>query len=513
MISEKRAPLAATLVAFTTVMFGHPARAQAPDRLPESVMPTRYTLDLQIDPEARGFSGTTRIAVSLKERTSQIWLHAKSLKMTESYALDAQGTRIGTHFVPANAAGLGKLSLDRPLDAGAATLVFQYDAPWGDEEGLYSVSESGHTYAIAYFWPLSARAAFPCFDEPGIKAPFDVSVTTNRNNAVIANSPEANVELLAGDQKRVTFASTRPLSTPLVMLAVGPFDVVDAKPLAPNEVRQQPVPLRGIAGTGKGPRLRYALANTPGIVDALERYFGIPYPYAKLDFIAIPRYGGGMETAAAISYSERYVLLDERPSVIQERSFAWAHAHEIAHQWFGNVVTPAWFDDLWLNESFASWIGNRALHLWAPGRDFQREAQRSALRSMDADSRIRARPLRLPIRTEADTIGGFSSLIYGKGEAVLAMFEGFLGEQAFQRGVRQYLNSHRDASVTAGDFFAALEAGAGRKDVGRAFASFVDQPGVPLLTLDWKCDAQQVTFDLAQSRSLPLGSKLEADAT
>ena len=484
-----------------------------PSRLPEDVRPTRYTLDLEVIPEGAGFSGTVQIAVAMKAQTSRIWLHAKALRIEESYVLDARGARVGARFVAANDAGLGELLLEKPLDAGAATLVFKYAAPWGDEEGLYTVTEAGRTYAFAYLWPLSARAMFPCFDEPGIKAPFELSVTTSRGNAVIANAPDTGVELLAGGLKRVTFAPTRPLSTPLFMLGVGDLDVVSAPPLPPNELRSRAVPLRGVSGKGKGPQFKYALASTPGILDALERYFGIPYPYAKLDLIAIPRYGGGMETAAAISYSERYVLLDERSSVIQERSYAWAHAHELAHQWFGNVVTPAWFDDLWLNESFASWMGNRALQTWAPERDFGREAQRSALRSMDADSRVDARSLRLPIRTEADTVGGFSRLIYGKGEAVIAMFEGFLGAEPFRRGVRSYLERHMDGNVTAGDFFAALDEASEHGGIGPAFESFVDQPGVPLLNLDWHCSEDQVTFDLAQSRSLPLGSKLSAQAT
>jgi cytosol alanyl aminopeptidase len=480
--------------------------------LPQSVTPRHYRIDLTLLPENERYSGETQIRISLAEPAALIWLHGNDLAVSEAYVLDAAGRRMAARYAQVDPSGIAKLSLPQPLAAGAATLVFRYDAPFrtADIDGLARIETQGRHYAVSELYPADARRVFPSFDEPRFKTPFDVTITTRRGYVAITNSPEIRSEPVSTDLQRVTFATSKPLSTYLLTFAAGDFDVVSAKSMPPNAVRDRPIPLRGVAVRGKGAKLRYALENTAGILSELETYFGVPYPYDKLDLLTFPNYDGAMESAAAITYGESVLLMDEKASLIQKREYAYVHAHELSHQWFGNLVTPSWWDDLWLNESFATWIGHRTTARWAPGRDFDRDNLHAGLSTMDQDSRIGARALRLPVAAASDMAASRNILIYSKGNAVLAMFEGYAGADAFRRGVQLYMHRFPFAVVRAEDFLRTLEEGSRSPGVAQALRSFIDQPGVPLLSADWRCNGNALEVDLAQSRSLPLGSRLLA---
>jgi alanyl aminopeptidase len=194
--------------------------------------------------------------------------------------------------------------------------------------------------------PIHARAVFPSFDEPRFKGPFDISVTTRTDDVVITNAPQAATEARGNGRVRHIFATTEPLPTYLVAVAVGPYDVVTWDAAPSNAVRSWELPLRGIAVRGQGGGLTYALSNTANLLEAIENYFDTPYPYAKLDFIAVPSsIGGAMENAGAITYDEFLVLMDDDSPVTQRRTYTYIHAHELAHMWFGDWVTPAWWTD------------------------------------------------------------------------------------------------------------------------------------------------------------------------
>jgi cytosol alanyl aminopeptidase len=494
-----------------------PADAVAPSAvpkgpLPQSVVPRHYRIDLTILPEQKRYSGEVRIRVFLAEPTQLIWLHGNDLAVEEAYVLDAGGRRIAARYAQVDPTGVARLSVDQKIAAGESTLVLRYDAPFrtADIDGLAKVAAGGRVYAVSELYPSDARRVFPCFDEPRFKTPFDVTITAHRKHAVITNSPELRREPVSPDLQRVTFATSKPLSTYLLTFAVGDFDVVSAQSIAASAVRDHQLPLRGVAVHGKGAKLRYALDSTAGILRELEAYFGVAYPYDKLDLITFPNYDGAMESAAAITFGENLLLMGEDASLIQKRAHAYVQAHELAHQWFGNLVTPSWWDDLWLNESFATWMGHRTTARWAPGRSFERENLHAGLSAMDIDSRSGARPLRLPMPTAADMAANRNILIYSKGNAVLAMFEGYAGETQFRRGVQLYMRRFPFSVVRADDFLQALEEGSGSPGIAPALRSFIDQPGVPLLTIDWRCEENSLVADLAQSRSLPLGSRLEA---
>ncbi len=317
-----------------------------------------------------------------------------------------------------------------------------------------------------------------------------------------ANTPVEN-ERVEGMRRIVRFAETKPLPTYLVAFAVGPFDVVDA-----GRWGQRQTPVRIIVPKGRQAEAEWAAKSTGPILEKLEAYFGSPYPYEKVDLIAVPLFGGAMENPGLTTFGSTLILA--RPgddSIRRQRSFANVCAHELAHMWFGDLVTMAWWDDLWLNEAFATWMASRVVHEWKPEwqLDIERVASQSA--AMGNDSLVSARRIRQPIETNDDIRNAFDGITYGKGAAVLRMFEQYVGAEKFQNGVRRYLAKHAWGNATAADFLAAISAEAGQ-DVAPAFTSFLEQVGVPLVSYELRCDAGQAPKLLfEQRRYLPVGSK------
>ncbi len=486
------------------------AAGEAPPQgqLGQAVRPLAYRLDLTVLPEQTEFSGVAEIDVEITARTSRIWLHGNGLTVASAELVTASGTRLPASYAQVADTGVASLDFAVSVPAGRGTLRIRYRAPYRiGAEGLYHLTVDGESYALTQFEAIDARRMFPGFDQPGFKVPFDIAVTTRATNAVVGNAPVRAEKPLGGGMKRVELATTKPLPTYLVALAVGPFDVVEWRPLPPNKVRDWPLPLRGVAARGKGPKLRYALENTNAIVTYLEEYFGIAFPYPKLDLIASPDSGlGGMENAGAIVYGEARLLnADDSPET--RRGFGGIHAHEVSHQWFGDLVTPKWWDDIWLNESFADWMGFKAGAAWQPSLGIDIVPALMTPPAMDLDSRIAARQIRQPVTRNLDINSAFDAITYMKGGAVLGMFEAYLGEDAFRAGIRQHMKRFAYGVADVEDFMASLAQGSGRPDVVPAFRTFIEQPGVPLVgaTLDCKQGAPALT--LVQSRYLPIGSR------
>jgi hypothetical protein len=344
-------------------------------QLPAGVVPTHYALDLNVDPRETRFSGRVAISVEIAAPTERIWLHGLGLEVTEAYALDAAERRIEAVYAQALDSGVASLTLAEALPQGSATLHFAYSAPFNTSvNALFRAERGADAYAASQLEPVAGRQIFPGFDEPRFKTPFDVHITARADDRVITNSPEIDATELADGWVRHEFATTPPLPTYLLAFAVGPYDVVDAPAIPANSIRTEPLPFRGIAARNMGGRFGIALTDTPGLVAALEDYFGIPYPYAKLDLIAMPAdFGGAMENVGAITYDERLILVGDDPPLQQRRVYMNVHAHELAHQWFGNLVTPDWWTDIWLNEAFASWMANKIAHApWSSTRLLRR---------------------------------------------------------------------------------------------------------------------------------------------
>lgn len=483
-------------------------------RLPGGVVPSRYDLSLTIVPERDEFTGSVSIDVDVREPVSVIWMHGDGLSIERASVRLADGTRLDATWQQVNPAGLAKLSLPREIAPQAAELSFGWSAPYSEElDGLYRVTEAGRAYAFTQFEPIAARKAFPAFDEPAFKTPFEIALTVPSGETAITAAPEKARELLDNGLVRVEFEPTEPLPTYLIAFAVGPLDVVEADPVPANEARERPLPLRGVAVDGKGKRLGYALARTGELLAALERYTGIGYPYAKLDIIAVPDFqAGAMENVGAVTFREYLLLLDESSSNRQKRAFASVMAHELAHFWFGNYVTHPWWDDIWLNEAFATWFAAKGVQAVYPEHRPQARLFERILAVMEADSLVSARRIRQPIETSDDIYNAFDGITYRKGAAVLGMFERFVGEAAFQRGVRDYLRAHAHGTGDYRDFLAAVSENSGR-DLAPAFETFLEQSGVPFIEMSQTCEGGTARMTLEQSRYLPLGSEGDPDRT
>ncbi|MGQ0741320.1 MAG: M1 family metallopeptidase [Alphaproteobacteria bacterium] len=488
-----------------------PVPAAPPDagiplgRLPRIVVPEHYRLDLTINPRMHRFSGRAEIDVNVTHPQTTVFLHGENLNVKRASATLAGGGSVPAAYKQVHRTGIAQLTFERELPAGRAKLVLVYDAPFGTAlYGLYKVHDRGADYAFTQFEPISARMMFPSFDEPSFKTTFDVTVIAPSADKVIANTPVSKATTERG-MTRTVFERTKSLPTYLIALAVGPLDIVDMGTLPPNKYRKHALPVRGITAKGKGNRIRYALGFTPKLVLALEKYFGVGYPFQKLDSLAVPDFAAGaMENAGAITYRERLLLMDAKAPLDQKRASIQVQAHELAHQWFGNLVTLEWWDDIWLNESFANWAENKAITAVAPQFDFGREIAREGMQIMEVDELPSAKRIRQPVGGTEDIINAFDRISYNKGAAVIAMFESYLGEPAFRQGVQAYLKKFAFGTATAKDFIGTVAHETSHPEIVEAFSEFIDQSGIPLLHVALVCKVAPVA-NVVQSTFVPVG--------
>jgi aminopeptidase N len=474
-------------------------------RLPDAATPVAYRLDLTVVPEQERFSGHAEIDIVLKAATRSLYLHGRDLKVAAASAISGGRTTVLT-YTQVDPLGVARLDFAQELPAGAATLVFDYDAPFGnDAAGLYRSKVGEDWYSWTQFQSIEARAAFPAFDEPGFKTPFTVTLTTKPGLLALSNAPESGSPVPAGALLKHRFAPTLPLPTYLLAFVVGPF--ITAEGVAPpNAMRNKPLPLRIVATRNHAGRLDYALRETPRIVELLETYFGQPFPFPKLDQIASPLMPGAMENAGADIYGDNILLLDEAASTQQKQTFGMVVSHELSHQWFGDLVTPAWWDDIWLNESFANWMGYRIGNEWRPELHIGVGAISEALQAMGADSFLAGRPVHQPIELSGEIDSTFDQITYGKGGQIVAMIASYLGDGKFRDGVRLHMRRRPYGNATSDDFFTALADAAGDPRVLTALRSFVEQQGVPLVQLRPQGNGWTAT----QSRYQRIGSEAPA---
>ena len=465
-------------------------------------------MSLSLDPDAERFSGRAEIDVTIARPTRELWMHGRDLEIASAKLVRAGQTLAAA--VENAEPGLLGFRFDRELEPGEATLRIEYSGVVvsRDGAGIFVESEGGSRYIYTQFEPLDARRAFPCFDEPRFKVPWTLAIETGADLVAVSNTPVTSEEPIGDGKKRVSFATTRPLPTYLVAFAVGRFDFVDAGKSSTG------VPMRIVVPKGRGAEAAYAARVTPEILAELERYFGRPYPYRKLDTLVIPTTQGfgAMEHPGLITFASRLILwTPEQDSFVRRRRFALIQVHEIGHQWFGNVVTMPWWDDIWLNEAFASWIENRVLASWRPAWKLEAFSMETRERAIASDVLASARKIREPITGESDIESAFDGITYSKGESVINMFETWLGREVWRDGIRAYVNKYEWKTATAADLLAQLSATSGR-DVTTPFSSFLEQNGVPLVQMALRCEqgaAPVVT--LSQRRYLPLGSRGDRD--
>ena len=374
-------------------------------RLPSTVRPISYNMKLTIDPDQESFSGHNEIRIHSDVETSHIFLHGKDLNVEKVQIRTPGGHVINATYTQVHETGIVKISMDGILPKGKSSIIFDYDAPFNTAlEALYKVNDDGKNYAFTQFEAVSARLAFPSFDEPAFKTPYEISMVIKNEHKGFTNTPQIGETDLGNGMRELKFATSKKLPTYLVAFVVGDLDVVEWADIPANEYRKTSLPLRGIATKGKGQKLKYALENTHKIVNSLEDYFRVPYPYEKLDIVAVPDFAfGAMENAGLIIYREQLLLFEEENmSLNQMRRYVNVHAHELAHQWFGNLVTPIWWDDIWLNEAFATWMAYSSNDNIFPEQKFRQALMGRALGAMSNDSLVSARQIRQPILSNDD---------------------------------------------------------------------------------------------------------------
>jgi alanyl aminopeptidase len=481
-----------------------PARGDG--HLPPTARPERYALSLHIDPGQPRFTGRAQIAVVLPEPTAFVVLHARDMTISRATARIGNAEFIATPTMRAAHGGTTAeelvLAFPSALPAGDAQLDIAYDGPFAtDLAGLYRVEEAGRGYAYTQFEVADARRAFPCFDEPGFKTPYDVTITTPAAMRALSNAPETSHTPLDDGTVEYHFATSPPLPSYLVAFAVGDFDVV--------EWQKEPFALRAITTKGRGNLTGLALEAAAALAGRLGEYFAIPYPYAKLDLVAVPDFAAGaMENPGLITFRDSLLLVDSRRATIPaRRSQAQVIAHELAHQWFGDLVTMKWWDDLWLNEGFADWAEAKIVDLWRPSFGATIEQVAGLQHVMDVDALKSARAVREPVRSRSDAEEAFDGITYDKGAAVLRMIEAWLGPDVFRRGVQRYLHENAWKNASAEDLFKALDFVSAQR-IGGVASSFLDQPGVPEVLVSWTCGGGGGAgrLELRESEWRPLGA-------
>jgi aminopeptidase N len=455
-------------------------------RLPKIAVPEHYTLKLDPDLKSGDLSGEEEIRLRLLKPTRTLVLNAVGLRLQKISLAAGKESLTGIATV-APVKEMIEITFPQRIPAGPATLKLSYAGKIrNDLKGLYLSRTARRSYAVTQFEGTYARMMFPSFDEPGYKATFDVSVVIDEGDTAISNAAiAADTPGPRAGKHTVRFGTSPKMSTYLVALAIGDWKC--------SEGGVDGIPIRICALPEKVPLTTYALHAAERFIHFYNGYYSIKYPFKKLDMVAIPDYEwGGMENTASVFYKERALLVDEKTAgIAAKRGVASVIAHEIAHQWFGDLVTMAWWNDVWLNEGFATWMTPKALEDWDPAWDQKPEVALRKTGVLEADARVSTRAIRANGKTPAEIKQLFDGIAYEKGAAVLHMVEAYLGPKMFRDGINSYLQRNANGNATSEDFWRELERVSG-KPVSRIMESFVKQPGAPMVSA--VCGTSGCTF-------------------
>jgi len=479
----------ATLTA--SLLVALPASAQ---RLPTSVTPSHYDLAFVVDLPGERFEGTETIRVQVAEPTRTVVLNAFEIQFRE-VTIGVGGAAQVAKVTLDEGAQTATFTVPNVLPKGATEIHVRYSGTLNSQlRGFYISKTKLRKYAVTQFESTDARRAFPCFDEPAFKATFAVTLTVDRGDTAISNGRVlSDAPGPAITQHTVKFSTTPKMSSYLVAMTVGDFKCLDGS--ADN------IPIRICATPDKRDMGRLALESAQQILQFYNQYYAIKYPFGKLDVVAVPDFAAGaMENTGAIFYRETDLLAESKSASIDTRKkIASILAHEMAHQWFGDLVTMQWWDDIWLNEGFATWMANKPLAAshadWNVDVD-EAEENRTAL---GLDSLKTTRPIHSDVATPAQIDEAFDAIAYQKGAAVLRMLENYVGADTFRKGINAYLQAHASGNATSEDFAKSIAASSG-KPIERILPTFVNQPGVPLIDVSIACVNNQNAVTLKQQR-------------
>jgi aminopeptidase N len=471
-----------------------------PGRLPKDVVPLDYRVTIAPDAATKTLSGSETIVLEVRKPVTTIAFNSLHEQLT---GVQLDGTSVAS-VQSDDAKQMTTLTLASQVPAGRHTLTFAYTgrletAPQGLFVQPYRTGATTGTMLSTQFEATDARRMFPCWDEPAFRATFQLTVTVPQAWSVVSNMPVAT-RAPNGPLATTTFERTPKMPTYLVEFSAGDLSRVHAS-AGGREFGVWAV--RGEQELGT-----QALANAQVILADYDAYFGYPYPLPKLDSIAVPGgFQGAMENWGAITYNDQALLLGPNATLDQRERVFSIQAHEMAHQWNGDLVTMSWWDDIWLNESFASWMAAKETALRNPSWNWWERQDASKETAMNADARLNSHPIEQHVTGEAEAEASFDSAItYNKGQAFLRMLEAYLGEDTFRTGIRGYVKARAFSNATSGDLWKALSAASGR-DVEKLASSWTTQPGFPVVSVRASCDARGArTIALAQKRFLYAGS-------
>ena len=468
-------------------------------RLPQNAVPDSYQLTLTPDFNHDNFAGEETIQVRLLAPSIQIVLNSADIEFRD-VVVSGTGLRQRATVTLDKEKEMATLTVREPIPAGPATIHIKYAGILNDQmRGFYrGKDDHGRKYAATQFESTDARRAFPCFDEPAYKATFALTLIADKGLTAIANTSAVSDTAGPGNKHTVRFSTSQKMSSYLVAFAVGNFEYIEGS--------ADGIPIRVYSTPEKKQLGKFALQASESFLRYFDQYFGIKYPYGKLDLIGLADFSAGaMENVGLITFREVDMQLDEQTaSLAQKKAVAITVSHEIAHEWFGDLVTMQWWDDVWLNEGFATWMESKPIEAWKPEwhvllDEVSRGDTLATFGALNVDSLANTRPIHQAAETPAQIVELFDGIAYGKSAAVLRMVEAYLGPETFQAGVNAYLKEHAYGNATAEDFWSTL-ARVSRKPVDQVMSAFVRQPGVPLITAKSRCVDNTTAVDLKQQR-------------
>ena len=487
---------AVLLLAVTGLM-----RAQ---RLTQAVVPVHYDLHFTPNLLTLRFEGNERIAVQVQEPTTSITLNAAQIQFVETTIAAGGLTQEAAVSLNANEE-TATLTVPRPILAGAATIAIRYSGVLNDQlRGFYLSHGTNRNYATTQMEPTDARRAFPSFDEPAMKATFSISATIDEGDTAISNGKIVSDTPGPGAGKHtLTFSPSPKMSTYLVALAVGDWACVSGG--------ADGIPIRICGRPDRKDQLGFALQAAEFAMKYYNRYFSIKYPFEKLDILGVPDFAAGaMENAGAIFSREELLMVDENnTSTRQRESVADTINHEMAHQWFGDLVTMRWWSDSWLNEGFATWMERRPIQEWHPEWDPRLDEVRDTQSAMSVDTLASTRAIRTPVESTEEINQVFDTIAYQKTGAVVRMVEGYVGAQAYRAAINAYLTKFAYGNATGEDYWKTIAQSTG-KPVDGILSSYVTQKGMPLVSVETTCAGGKTQVSLKQQ---PISTGVPASTT
>lgn len=459
------------------------ARAQ---RLPDSAIPESYDLKFEPDLSAATFSGEETVHVRLQKSATAVVLNSAEIEIQEA-SIASGDFKQAAFFKTDDKSETATITVPNRVPAGPADIHIRFTGVLNDKlRGFYLSQTSRRRYAVTQFEATDARRAFPCFDEPAYKAVFRITLVVEKGDTAISNGTIiSDTPGPAPSKHTLQFSESPKMSTYLVAMMVGDFACIDGA--------SDGIPIRVCAVPEKKDLLSFALLSAENNLKFYDAYYSTKYPFHKLDVIAFPDFAAGaMENTAAITYRETLLTIDEKAaSVDAHQAVVAVLAHEMAHMWFGDLVTMKWWNDIWLNEGFATWMSAKPIESWKPEWHAERGEILETVGALGTDALASVRPIRTNAETPAEIETLFDGVAYAKTASVLRMIEGYVGPEVFRKGVNAYLEKHAYSNTSAEDFWNQMAA-TSEKPVDQIMTGFTQQPGAPLITVKSACSTKVV---------------------